>query len=182
VDPIDAPPAPSATAQAAGPTAIPETAPAEPAENPPAAPATSFEPALYQDAAAGIELSYPAEWGAPVPVQQGERGSIVQLSQDGAPRLDIAVLRWDPTNDLAAYVANRKLAWEASGFSVTSEETYPLADGRQAARFIVRTSTGELAFFFFTPVGDSYLALSGGGDLELLTEISSTVRPLGAGE
>jgi hypothetical protein len=156
--------------------AAPTQEPAPTATAPPQEPALSFEPATYRDEAGGFELDYPSDWGAPVQVQAGERASIVQLSDGGQPVLDIVLQRWDPKYDLGAYVGTRKEGWEASGFTITSEETFTLADGSEAARFIIETPEKQLAFFFVTPVGDRYLQLTGAGDLNLLIEISSTVR------
>jgi hypothetical protein len=40
----------------------------------------------------------------------------------------------------------------------------------------VEGSNGAQGYFFFTTVGDDYLALRGRGDLALLAEIAGTVR------
>ena len=139
----------------------------------------SFDAATYRDESAGFELDYPAEWEEPVSMGGGDRGSIMQFRVSGEPRLDVVVLLWDPKGDLDAFLANHHVAWDASGINVVSEEATTLADGRAAARVVIQGSDSSQGFFFFTTLGDRYLQLSGGGDLELLAEISRTVRPLG---
>jgi hypothetical protein len=176
VDPTPTSPLPSAAVLIT--EAVPTEAPPPAPTDTPGAPVPAFEAATYRDEEAGFELDYPAAWDAPVPVQAGERGSVVQFSAANQPLLDVAVLRWDPKYDLAAYSANRELAWDASGIAIVSQETFTLADGREAARYIVESQTGELAFFFFTTVGDRYLQLSGSGDLDTLIEVAATVRPV----
>jgi hypothetical protein len=145
-----------------------------------AAPQTgiSFEAATYRGESAGFELDYPAAWSLPDQVEQGSRGSIVQISESGEPRLDIVVLRWDPTSDLNAFIDVRKQAWNASGINILSQEELKLAKGHRAVRFVVQGQDGEQAFFFFTTVGERYLQLSGSGNLDLLAEIAQTVRLL----
>jgi len=139
----------------------------------------SFVAATYRDEAAGFELDYPAEWGKPFSMGGGDRGSIMQFRVSEEAQLDVVVLLWDPKGDLGAFLANHHVAWDTSGINVISEEATTLADGRSAARIVVQGSDGARGFFFFTTLGDRYLQLSGGGDLELLAEISRTVRPLG---
>jgi hypothetical protein len=139
----------------------------------------SFDSATYRYESAGFELDYPTEWGEPVSMGGGDRGSIMQFRVSDEPRLDVVVLLWDPKGDLDAFLANHHVAWDASGINVVSEESATLDDGRAAARVVVQGSDGSRGFFFFTTLGDRYLQLSGGGDLELLAEISGTVRLLG---
>jgi hypothetical protein len=142
----------------------------------------SFEAAAYRDETTGFELAYPVAWSLSSRQETGPRGSIAQLTEAGEPRLDIVVLLWDPKNDLSAFIDVRKQAWDASGFALSSEEEIMLAGDYEAASFEVESPEGERAFFFFTPVGERYLQLSGTGDLALLAEISRTVRILGSGE
>lgn len=75
----------------------------------PLPPQVSFKAATYRDKSAGFEFDYPASWVLPDQTWQGDRGSVVQLTASGKPRLDITVLRWDPTNNLQAFVGRRKL-------------------------------------------------------------------------
>lgn len=96
---------------------------------------------------------------------------------DGATRLNATVYLWDPKNDLAAYVANRKTAWDASGFRVVDEQHMTLELGLSAVQFVVETPETQVVFLF-AALGDQYLELSGEGDLELVREIVGRVRPL----
>lgn len=159
---------------------VPDTpdAPGLPMSDTAGAPALPLE-ATYFDEVAGIAFDYPLAWTVAGEVQPGYRGSVVQLTADGQPRLDVAILLWEPTSDLPAYIASRKTAWEASRIAVLSEELFPLADGRPAVAFAIQTQTGEQAYFFYTTIAERYLQLSGSGDLELLARIGHTVRPTG---
>jgi hypothetical protein len=166
-------------------TAVPTEAPTAPP-----APSLSFEAELYRDASAGFEFDHPATWVVG-PVQQYSRGGITAFTSwdrptdvlpDAAPpgetRLDATVQLWDPTGDLEAFLAQRHLAWEASGITSLSEERWALEDGREAVGYVVEGTDGEQAYFFFTTIGDRYLVLSGTGDLGVLAEIAHTVRPI----
>ena len=149
------------------PTALPPTE----------APSLSFESATYRDESAGFAFEYPAAWEVVDLGSLGDRGSGAQLVLNGEPQLNITLFLWDPKKDLSAWVAHRKEAWSASGFDILTEEELVLPGGERAARFVVQ-APDEQALFFFTPVGDRYLELSGTGDLDLLKEITSTVRLL----
>ena len=96
---------------------------------------------------------------------------------EGATRVSATVYRWNPKNDLAAYVANRKTAWEASGFQILQEEQLTLELGLPAVQFTVQTPESQ-AIFLFAALGDQYLELSGEGNLELVREIVQRVRPI----
>lgn len=171
----ETPAPPAATAPA---TAVPSTTEPAPAETAgPQAPALSFDPATYRDEAAGFEFEYPASWSL-TPGEQGERAAVFQLTFEGAPRLTVTLQRWDPRGDLPAFVAKRQQAWSASGFTVVSEEPVVLTSGQPAAHFVIETSAGDRALHFFTILGERYLELSGEGELELLAEITGTVRLL----
>jgi len=52
-----------------------------------------------------------------------------------------------------------------------------LSDGRVLAEFIVQTLE-EQAYFLLTTAGEDYLSLVGSGNLELLKEIGTTLRPI----
>jgi len=175
------------TQSAPAPTAVPTMAP-PPSEAPPSA--LGSDPAVYRDASAGIEFEYPSTWVVG-PLQQQSRGGITPFTSwdrptdvlpDAAPpgetRLDVTVQLWEPTGDLEAFLAQRDLAWEASGIVVLSEDRWILEDGRPAVGFVVEGVDGSQAYFFFTTIGDRYLVLSGEGDLTLLAEIAHTVRPI----
>jgi hypothetical protein len=197
----------AALAGCAGPTAeTPAPLPTEtyappvtqpPATEPPVAEATStvpagpsFEVATYRNETSGFEFDYPAGWYVG-PDQQYSRGGITpftswerpidvlpDVTPPGETRFDATVQLWDPKGDLEAFVAQRMMAWDASGIVVASEESWTLSDGRPARAFVVTASDGAQGYFFFTTIGEDYLVLSGSGDLALLAEIAHTVRPL----
>jgi len=165
---------PTATTQ---PTDIPPTPEPPPtATSTPVGPQLSFEPATYTSESAGFELQVPVSWTPSSEVVLGDRGSGVQFTSGGEPALDITILRWDPVNDLAAFVDSRKQAWQASGFTILSEEDLTLEGDHKAKAFVVQTSIGEQAFFLYTTLGDRYLQLGGNRDLDLLREIAGTLR------
>jgi hypothetical protein len=167
---------PTATTQ---PTDAPPTSePLPTATSTPPQPQLSFEPATYRNDSTGFELEFPSSWTPSDEVVLGDRGSSIQFTSQGEPRMDITILRWDPVNDLAAFVDTRKQAWEASGFTIESEEELTLEGDRKAASFVYQTPTGEKTFIAFTPAGDRYLQFSGNSDFDLLKEIVRTVRVL----
>jgi hypothetical protein len=152
------------------------------------APVLSFEKTTYQDAVNGFSFDYPEQWAFDGGEEQS-RGSYVQFySWDWQPGdvvdsipagetvLTVLVNLWDPKDDLESFIANRKLAWENSGILILVEEPVLLGDGRSASRYIVQGTDGMQGFFLFTTIGERYLTLSGSGDLDLLTEISGTLR------
>jgi len=152
-------------------------------------PAPSFESQTYINEAVGFALDYPAGWT----VQEsmiGDRGSqtlllsapeIAELATlpAGATRVAVNINQWDPQNDLAAYVENRKTAWEASGFSILTEESLTLDLGLSAIRVTVQSSEGVPVEFLFAAIRDQYVTISGEGDLELVKEIMRYLRPIG---
>ncbi|HET9913527.1 MAG TPA: hypothetical protein VFQ13_16645 [Anaerolineales bacterium] len=153
----------------------------------PKLPAVSFESQTYIDETSGFALDYPADWTV-TDAMVGERGSQVQFLSspdlanleslpEGATRVSATIYQWDPKNDLAAYVATRKTAWEASGFTILEEGELILEQGLPAVQFTIQTP-GGIALFLFTALGDQYLVLSGEGDLELVKEIVQHVRPI----
>jgi hypothetical protein len=96
---------------------------------------------------------------------------------EGETRVNATIYQWDPKNDLAAFVANQKTAWEASSFTILEEEQLVLELGMPAVRFIVQTPEAN-AVFLIAALKDQYLVLSGEGDLELVNEILQRVRPI----
>ena len=102
----------------------------------------------------------------------------LQTLPEGATRVAVVINQWDPKNDLAAFVDVRKTAWEASGFTVLNEEPLTLDLGLAAVRFTVQTTDGNTVLFQFAAVGDQYLSISGEGDLALIEEIMSYLRPV----
>ncbi len=168
--------------------ATPSATEAAVATSTPSAPALSFVPATYRDETNGFELDYPSGWSLDPQTQAGSRGSVSQLYSPGttaetlAPggsRLSITVFKWDPKNDLAAFVAQRRGAWSASGLTVLQESLGSLADGREEMEFLVQADEGMRTFFLFTTNGPDYLQFAGEGDVSVLTQIFRTVRPLG---
>jgi hypothetical protein len=190
--------APAPAAPAATPTVAPTVAPTTPEPPTPetaseqtAAPAAevmqpSFTPATYTDESAGFALDYPADWSLDPSSQVGVRGAqavllspgtTLETLAEGGTRISITTSLWDPKNDLAAYVAQRKTAWDASGFAITRAEEWQLADGRAAQIFVIQTPE-QPSFTLLTTVGEDYLQISGEGDLALVEEIARTLRPL----
>ena len=126
-----------------------ETAPTLPP--PTAAVALPFEPATYRDEANGFELDYPSDWSLDPNSVIGTRGSQAQLFSpgttaemlaEGGSRLSIVVYDWEPKGDLGAYVAQRRLAWDSSGFKVMNGSMTALADGRPASDFFIEPPGG----------------------------------------
>ncbi len=97
-------------------------------------------------------------------------GTTLETLAEGGTRVSITTYTWDPKNDLDAYVAQRKVAWDASGFAIEREERWQLADGRAASVFVVKTPE-QPTFTLFTTIGEDYLQISGEGDAALVEEI-----------
>ena len=149
--------------------------------------AASFEAQTYINETVGFALDYPAGWTVNDAVI-GERASQVQFLSspgladlatlpEGATRVSTVVYQWDPKNDLAAYVANWKTAWESSGFTVLDEQQLTLELGLPALQLTVQTPDATV-IFLVTAIGDRYLVLSVEGNLELVKEIVQRVRPI----
>jgi hypothetical protein len=153
----------------------------------PKLPAASFESQPYINEEAGFALDIPVGWSVNE-VILGDRGSQVQFLSspelaevsvvpEGATRVSATIYQWDPKNDLAAFVANQKTAWESSGFTVLEEEQRILELGLPAVQFTVQTSEAQV-IHLIAALGDQYLVLSGEGDLGLVQEIVGRVRPI----
>ena len=153
----------------------------------PKLPAASFESRTYISETIGFALDYPAGWSLNEAVV-GSRGSQVQFLSspdladlavlpEGATRVSATVYQWDPKNDLAAFVANQKNAWDSSGFTILEEVPLTLELGLAATQFTVQTPDANVVFLI-TAIGDQYLVLSGEGNLELVKEIVQRVRPI----
>ena len=188
----DAPVLPSDTASVPTETTVPaiptDTAPAptEPASNP-KLPAAPFEGQTYINEEFGFALDYPSGWTVNE-LALGSRSTQVQFLSspelaeaatlpEGATRLNATIYQWDPKNDLAAFVAQQKSAWEASGLSILEEEQRVLELGLPAVQFTVQASESQVVFLI-AALGDQYLVLSGEGDLELVKEIVGRLRPI----
>ena len=150
-------------------------------------PAASFESRTYINETAGFALDYPAGWTVREAVI-GSRGSQVQflsspdladlaILPEGATRVTATIYQWDPKNDLAAFIANQKSAWDASGFTILAEEPLTLELGLAATQFTIQTPDANV-IFLITTLGDQYLVLSGEGNLELVKEIVQRIRPI----
>jgi hypothetical protein len=166
----------------------PAPAPTEAAPNPKLA-AASFEAQNYINEEAGFALDYPAGWTVNE-VLVGPRGTQIQFLSspeiaelatlpDGATRVNATIYQWDPKGDLAAFVANQKSAWEASGFTILEDEQLVLELGLPAVKFSLQTPEASVVFLI-AALGDQYLVLSGEGDLGLVNEIVERVRPISA--
>ena len=95
----------------------------------------------------------------------------------GATRVNATLYQWDPKNDLAAFVANQKTAWEASGFTILDEVQLVLELGLPAMKFTLQTPEANVVFLV-AALEDQYLVLSGEGNLNLVKEIVQRVRPI----
>jgi hypothetical protein len=183
------------TAQTAAPTAVPATLPAPtavptalstPTSEPTAAP-FPLSPTPYRDEANGFELDYPAGWTITPNQGIGSRGSQAQILSPGttaeglAPggtRVSITIYQWDPKNDLAAYVAQRRTAWDGGGYTIIQAGSGVLSDGRNEMHFVVEAADQQQAYFLFTMLGENYLQIAGDGDLGLIKDIALTFRPI----
>lgn len=161
-------------------------APTEAMPNP-KLPASSFESQPYINETAGFALDIPVGWTVNEQVI-GSRGTQVQFLSspelaeapvvpEGGTRVNATIYQWDPKNDLAAFVANQKTAWESSGITILEEEQLVLEQGLPGVRFNVQTPDTQL-IFLMAALGDQYLVLSGEGDLALVDEIVQRVRPI----
>ena len=150
-------------------------------------PASSFDSQPYINEEAGFALDIPTGWTINE-VVVGPRGTQIQfLSKpeladaavipEGETRVNATIYQWDPKNDLAAYVQHRKDAWEASGFTIVEEQELILELGLPAVLFTIQTPDLQ-SVFLLTALNDSYLEISGEGDLELVKEIVQRLRPI----
>lgn len=162
------------------------SAPTEALPNP-KLPAAPFDSQVYINEAAGFALDYPTGWTVNEAVV-GDRGAQVQflssaeladaaILPEGATRVTATLYQWDPKNDLAAFAANQKTAWESSGFSVLEEQPLTLELGLPATQFTVQTPDAT-SVFLVTALKDQYLVLSGEGNLDLAKQIIQRLRPI----
>ena len=163
-------------------TSVPTEAPANPK-----LPAPSFESQTYINEEIGFALDYPVGWTVTETVL-GDRGKQIQflsapeladmsILPENAARLTATVDQWDPKNDLAAYIATRKSAWESSGFTIVEELPLVLDLGLNAVQFEIKTPDSSSAVLI-TTLRDQYLVLSGEGNLPLVKEILQRLRPI----
>ena len=185
--------APAATAGPVDSVIVPATqepaATVDPTEAPvnPKLPVASFESQTYINQEVGFALDYPVGWTVTETVV-GDRGKQIQflsapeiadmsIVPENAARLTAVVYQWDPKNDLAAYVATRKTAWENSGFTIVEELPLVLELGLNAVQFEIKTPDST-SVVLITALGDEYLVLSGDGNLPLVKEIIQRLRPI----
>jgi hypothetical protein len=147
----------------------------------------SYAPVFFEDTEGRFSLRYPEDWTIGPEQQIGDRGSQTVLLSHGSSvesiaengsRVVIVRYDWDPQNDLAARVAQRKIAWEASGFTILQESTRSLQDGREVVDLVIRTVDNHEVLFSLTTIGDRYLEISAEGDLNLCQEILGTLSSL----
>jgi len=149
----------------------------------------SYDSVLYSDEEAGIELDYPAGWNEGYGERQSRAYFQTYFSWDpsvsdsiefvpaGGTYMQIEVALWEPTNDLDAYVEWQSQSLEGSRNEFLSKEAFTTADGGSGVLAVVQAVDGSKVFFFFwMAIGERYLTITGEGDLQLLTEIVSTVR------
>ena len=153
----------------------------------PKLPAASFESQTYINEEVGFALDYPAGWTITETVV-GDRGTQIQFLSapeiadmavlpENSTRITATIYQWDPKNDLAAYIATWKTAWESSGFTIVEELPFVLDLGLNAVQFELKTPDSS-AVVLITALGDQYLVLSGEGDLDLVKEIVQRLRPI----
>ncbi len=152
-----------------------------------ATPALSYSPISYEDSSGKIAFQYPSDWTL-VPEQViGDRGSqtvllspgsTIETLADGGSRVVLLRYAWDPKNDLSAWTAQRKLAWEASGLVILDESTRELADGRAVVDLLMKGTDGTEILFSLTTIGDRYLEINAQGNLDLCREILGTLKSL----
>ena len=95
--------------------------------------------------------------------------------------MTINVLLWDPKNALDQYVDHFKTNWSASGLKIVTEEVWDIDENWQAVQFLI-TAPDQDSLLLLTTIGERYLVLSGTGDLQLLSEIARTLRPVAVTE
>jgi hypothetical protein len=147
----------------------------------------SFTPSTYSDEVGKFAFDYPDMWTLDAEQVIGDRGSQTLLlspgstaesiAQDGS-RIVLMRYDWDPKNDLAARVAQRKTAWDASGFVILDESTRELEDGRAVVDVLMETPDKNQFMVSLTTIGDKYLEISAEGDLALCREILGTLRSI----
>jgi len=178
----------SPTFETAAPTSLPvATEAVSPTPTIEAAPALSYSPISYEDTAGKFGFQYPADWTLEPEQVIGDRGSqmvllspgsTIETLAEGGSRIVLLRYSWDPKNDLSAWSAQRKLAWEASGLVILDESTRELADGRAVVDLLMKGTDGTEILFSLTTIGDRYLEINAQGNLELCREILGTLKSL----
>jgi hypothetical protein len=145
----------------------------------------SFVPNTYTDDDGKFSIQIPDTWTV-IPEQMiGDRGSQTLLLSPGSSTEEIAAggsrivlvkYLWDPKNDLAAWVTQRKLAWEASGFIIKDESTRQLEDGRAVIDLYLQTPDKNEILISLTTIDDRYLEINAQGNKDLCREILGTLK------
>lgn len=184
IEPTEVPPTQTsvpATETTAPPTLTEESAPQGKLPAPP------FDSQPYINEEAGFALDIPTGWTTNE-VVVGSRGTQIQFLStpeladaavipEGETRVNATIYQWDPTNDLDAYVEHRRGAWEASGFTIVEEQELTLELGLQAVLFTIQSPDTQTVFLL-AALEDTYLEISGEGDLELVKTIAQRLRPI----
>jgi hypothetical protein len=147
----------------------------------------AIELVSYQNPESGLAFDFPAGWmldevilgsRAPFGIQltswAHEPGMVSEVPEGGTI-LNILVQQWDPKGDLTAFGENRKVAWQASGFAILSENNLTLSNGAPAVEYSVQTPDA-LAYHLFSTLGEHYLVVSGSGDLDRIARIARSIR------
>jgi len=154
-------------------------------------PAPTATPAIalttHEDAS-GYTFDYPSEWmldvlvfgsrapgGYQITSWAHDPGMVSDVPADGTI-INILVQLWDPKGNLDAFVAQRQLAWDASGIAIESEEEHTLENGNLAKAFVVKGADGAKGYFMFSTFGENYLVVSGNGDLEMIDLVARSMR------
>ncbi len=149
-----------------------------------AVPALSYPAVVYTDSTDRISFQHPSDWTIVPEEVIGSRGSqtvllspgsTIEALADGGSRIVLLRYQWDPKDDLSAWEAQRKLAWEASGFTILEESTRELEDGRPVVDLRMKTPDGTEMVLSLTTIGGLYMELNGTGNLELCREILGTL-------
>ena len=149
--------------------------------------ALSFSPVTYTDEIGKFAFDYPDTWTLDAEQVIGDRGtqtlllspgSTAETVAEGGARIVLVRYDWDPKNDLSARVAQRKTAWDASGFVILDESTRELEDGRAVVDLLLETPDKTQYLVSLTTIGDKYLEISAEGDLNLCREILGTLRSI----
>lgn len=167
-------------------TAVPPT-PTETLVPEPKLSAAPFDSQPYINEDAGFALDIPTGWTVNEMVV-GPRGTQIQFLSapelaeaatipEGQTRLSATIYQWDPKNDLAAYIEQRKTAWSASGFTILEEQPLTLELGLPAVQFTVQTPEAQIVFLV-TALEDQYLVLAGEGNLDLVKQVVQRLRPI----
>lgn len=142
----------------------------------------------HTDGTNGYTFDYPSSWmldavvfgsrapgGYQLTSWAHEPGMVSEVPPDGTI-MNILVQLWEPKADLAAFVENRKMAWDASGIQIVSEETVVLANGQPAVEIVTQSQDSQTSYLLLSTLGENYLVASGNGDIELIRQVARSLR------